>query len=262
MLLKDQVAIITGAGRGIGYGIAERFLLEGATVVIAEKVAERGAEAAQSLGDRALAFEVDVTQPEQVRAVVSEVTKRFGRLDILVNNAGLFILGRAEEQPPEDWRVQVDVMLNGVFFCSQAAAVPMIKQGKGAIVNISSIGGLGGWPMRGPYNAAKAGVINLTETLATEWAQHGIRVNSVAPGVIRTDMMDVAIKAGTVRLDQYENRTPMGRVGEVREIAAAVTFLASDRASFITGTTLRVDGGWAAWAALPVGVPERGEVDR
>lgn len=258
MLLENQVALITGAGRGIGFGIAQRFVDEGALVVIGEKAAERGAQAAASLGERAIALEMDVTEPEQVQAVVDQIVDRFGRLDILVNNAGLFIIGRAEEQPPDEWELQVDVMLNGVFYCSQAAAAPMIRQGKGAIVNISSIGGMGGWPMRGPYNAAKAAVINLTETLACEWAQHGIRVNSIAPGVTRTDMMDVAIKKGTVKLDQYEGRTPMGRVADVREIAAPVTFLASDRASFITGTTLRVDGGWTAWAALPVNVPERG----
>jgi NAD(P)-dependent dehydrogenase (short-subunit alcohol dehydrogenase family) len=149
-------------------------------------------------------------------------------------------------------------MLNGVFFMSQAAASVMMRQKHGgSVVNIASIGGMGGWPMRSAYNAAKAGVITLTQVLATEWAQHRIRVNAVSPGVTRTEMMDVAIQQGVASLERYSRRTPMGRVADVHEVADAVCFLASNRASYITGVNLRVDGGWVPWGNLAAaGFPE------
>jgi len=137
------------------------------------------------------------------------------------------------------------------------ARAAMIPQRRGSVVNIASIGGMGGWPMRSAYNAAKAGVIVLTEVLATEWAQYNIRLNCVSPGVTRTEMMDVAIKQGAANVAKYSNRTPLGRVAEVSEIASAVLFLASERASYVTGENLRVDGGWTPWANLnAVGFPE------
>ena len=261
MLLKDHVAIVTGAGRGIGYGIAETFAREGAAVVIGELVEDRGREAADRLkaqGYCAQAIGLDVTQPDSCRLLCEQVMAEHGRIDTLVNNAGLFILHKSEDMPEADWRIQIDVMLNGVFFMTQAVArAAMIPQRRGSVVNIASIGGMGGWPMRSAYNAAKAGVIVLTEVLATEWAQYNIRLNCVSPGVTRTEMMDVAIKQGVANVAKYSNRTPLGRVAEVSEIASAVLFLASDRASYVTGENLRVDGGWVPWANLnAVGFPE------
>jgi NAD(P)-dependent dehydrogenase (short-subunit alcohol dehydrogenase family) len=261
MQLKDRVAIVTGAGRGIGFGIAETFAREGATVIIGELVEERGREAARKLADqgcRAQALPLDVTQPASCQALCEQVKAEHGRIDVLVNNAGLFILHKSEDMPEADWRIQIDVMLNGVFFMTQAAArAAMIPQQSGSVVNIASIGGMGGWPMRSAYNAAKAAVIVLTEVLATEWAQFNIRLNCVSPGVTRTEMMDVAIKQGVANVAKYSNRTPLGRVAEVSEIANTVLFLASDRASYVTGENLRVDGGWVPWANLnAVGFPE------
>jgi NAD(P)-dependent dehydrogenase (short-subunit alcohol dehydrogenase family) len=253
--LQDRVALVTGAGQGIGLGIAEAFAREGATVVIGELEPERGQAAAESLrqsGHRAEWGQLDVTRPESSTALVQRVVKSHGRLDVLVNNAGVFVLERSEESSEASWRFQVDVILNGTFYCSQAAARSMIPQGGGSIVSIASIGGMGGWPLRAAYNAAKAGVIALTEVLATEWAQHGIRVNSISPGVTRTQMTDRVLRDGSLDLSLYERRTPMGRIAEVREMADAVLFLASDRASFVTGTNLRVDGGWVPWGN-PVG---------
>jgi NAD(P)-dependent dehydrogenase (short-subunit alcohol dehydrogenase family) len=160
--------------------------------------------------------------------------------------------------PEADWRLQIDVLLNGMFFMTQAVArAAMIPQRGGSVVSIASIGGMGGWPMRSAYNAAKAGVIVLTEVLATEWAQYNIRLNCVSPGVTRTEMMDVAIRQGQADVGKYSRRTPLGRVAEVREIAEAVLFLASDQASFVTGVNLRVDGGWVPWGNREaLGFPE------
>jgi len=259
MQLKDQIVIVTGAGRGIGLAIAEGMGREGARVVIGELILDRGEDAAAQLrasGFDAVAIQLDITQPASCRAIVERVRHDFGRLDVLVNNAGLFALHKSEDMPEEAWRLQIDVMLNGTFFMTQAAAQIMIPQHSGSIVSIASIGGMGGWPMRSAYNAAKAAVINLTETLAGEWAQYGIRVNAVSPGVTRTEMMADLIRRG-ISADKYANRTPIGRVAEVEEIASAVCFLASNRASYITGENLRVDGGWVPWANMnALGFPE------
>ena len=254
MLFSDRVAIITGAGRGIGLGIAEAFGREGAKVIVGELDQARGQAAAEKLraqGYRAQAIQLDVTKTASCRALVDQVMAEHGQIDVLVNNAGLFILHKSEDMPEEDWRLQMDVLLNGVFFMTQAVArAALIPQGHGNIVSIASIGGMGGWPMRSAYNAAKAAVINLTEVLATEWAHYGIRVNCISPGVTQTEMMDVAIKQGLATLDRYSNRTPLGRVAQVHEMANAILFLASDRAKHVTGMNLRVDGGWVPWAAM------------
>lgn len=259
---RQRVVIVTGAGRGIGYGIAETFARAGDHAVIGELDAERGKQAAERLdaqGLAASAVQLDVTRPESCAALVARVLERHGRIDVLVNNAGLFILNPSEETPEKDWRLQIDVMLNGVFFMTQAVArAAMIPQKGGSVVNIASIGGMGGWPMRAAYNTAKAGVIVLTEVLATEWGHHNIRLNCVSPGVTRTEMLDVAIKQGVASLTKYEARTPAGRVAEVNEIADAAFFLASEQADYITGTNLRVDGGWVASAGVAgaLGFPE------
>lgn len=261
MLLKDRVAIVTGAGRGIGFGIADRLGQEGAHVVIGELVEKRGQEAAEKLNAAGLSAEaipLDVTKSASCAALAEQVMASHGRIDTLVNNAGLFILKKSEEISEDDWRIQIDVMLTGVFLMTQAVArAAMIPQRRGSVVHIASIGGMGGWPMRSAYNAAKAGVIVLNEVLATEWAQYNIRLNCVSLGVTRTEMLDVAIKEGAASLDLYSDRTPIGRVAEVKEIADTVLFLASDRSSYITGTNLRVDGGWVPWGNLYAkGFPE------
>ena len=252
-LLKDRIAVVTGAGRGIGFGIAKAFCRAGARVVIGELVEEQGQKAAGQLeaeGYDAEFVPLDVTVSKSCAGLVEKVMARRGRIDVLVNNAGIARLHKSEEMPEADWRLQIDVMLTGVFLCTQAVARVMIERRRGSVVNIASIGGMGGWPMRSAYNAAKAGVIALTEVLAAEWAQHNIRLNCVSPGVTRTEMVASAIAEGHASADQYTNRIPLGRLAEVREIADAALFLASDRASYVTGQNLRVDGGWVPYGNL------------
>ena len=257
MILQDRVAIVTGGARGIGYAICQTFAREGACLALCDNRPGAAEEAVRSLraqGHAAEAHTVDVRDSAAVDLMVAAVLARSGRIDVLVNNAGVVILEPSETVSDEHWQFQIDVMLSGPFYCARAVAPAMIRQGGGAIVTISSIGGLGGWPQRAAYNAAKAGVINLTETLGTEWARHGIRVNAVAPGVTVTGLgkdqrsAQPETPAWPASVETYERRHLLGRRANAAEIAEAVLFLASDHASYITATTLRVDGGWTAWA--------------
>ncbi|MCY4526062.1 MAG: SDR family oxidoreductase [Anaerolineaceae bacterium] len=252
--LSGRIAIITGAGRGIGFGIARNFCEAGATAVIAELDADAGERAAQVLRDEchdAWSQQCDVRSRKSVDALVEAVRQGHGRVDILVNNAGMNFVSPTEYQPDGDWQLQVDVMLNGVFICTRAVGTVMLRQGSGVILNISSIAGYGAWPLRSAYDAAKAAVISLTENVGCEWARRGVRVVSVAPGVTRTNILQSLVEQGVASLDQYNRRTPMGRVADVEEIASVARFLVSDRASYITATTIAVDGGWIAWDGLP-----------
>lgn len=248
--LTARVAAITGAGRGLGLAIARRVGQAGAHVWILERDEARGQEAVMALQNEGLSAEslrVDISDDSATRRAFDHIMRQAGQIDILVNNAGLFIVGDSVDLPLEHWRIHVDVMLTGLFVCCQCAGAAMIQRRRGSIVNISSIGGLGGWPQRTAYNAAKAGVVNLTQNLAAEWGPHGVRVNAVAPGVMRTEMVKVATDAGILQVSDYERRIPMGHLGDPMDIAEAACFLVSDRASAVNGVTLRVDGGWTAW---------------
>jgi NAD(P)-dependent dehydrogenase (short-subunit alcohol dehydrogenase family) len=245
MKLADRVCVITGAARGIGEAIAARFTAEGATVAILDLDAAAAARTAERLGGTG--HGCDVGSRPSVEAAVASVLDRHGRIDVLVNNAGVGLAGPSETFSDEDWATSIAVLQTGVFLCSQVVGRHMLAAGRGVIVNISSMNAWEAFPRRLAYCAAKAAVVAMTEVLAIEWADRGIRVNAVAPGVTRTALVQKAIDDGDIDVAAYTARTPLHRFGEPDEIARAVLYLASDEdSSFVTGTTLCADGGWSA----------------
>lgn len=252
--LDGRVCVVTGAGRGIGAAIAERFAEHGARVAIAERDPASGSATQERLAARgvdARFYELDVADEAAVVAVADRVVADFGRVDVLVNNAGISRLGASMTFPVGDFRASLDVMVTGVFLCSREFGKALREGGGGTIVNISSINGLVAFPMRLAYSAAKAAVVSMTQVLASEWAPYGIRVNAVAPGNTRTEMVQDAVDQGLIDVDAYLDRTPLRRLGAPEEIAETVLFLASDRSSFITGQVIAPDGGWTAFGWVP-----------
>ncbi len=249
-MANPQTVVITGAGQGLGLGIARRFAQAGAHVVVAELNPDAGRRAAQALTADGLSaqFEpLDVRDPRQSAALVEKLAAERGGVDVWINNAGISRLAPAETMPLPDWDDSIAVMLSGTFYCSQAAGRHMLARGKGVIVNVASVTGMVHHHERAAYSTAKAGVIALTEALGVEWAGRGVRVVGVAPAVVLTEMVRQTVEQGQGTLDTFERRTPMRRLGTVDEIAEAVYFLAGDEASYITAETLRVDGGWVAY---------------
>lgn len=237
--------MITGGAAGIGAAIAERFAAGGATVAVWDMDYERADELAGQLGGSA--HRCDITEREQIDAAFTETLEGHGQVDVLVNNAGIGLAGPSELFSDADWMRSIDVMQTGVFRCSQVVGRHMLERGAGRIVNIASINAWEAFPMRLAYCAAKAAVVAMTEVLAIEWADRGIRVNAVAPGVTRTALVQKGIDEGVIDVVRYEARTPLHRFAEPDEIARAVAFLADEeQSSFVTGATLRVDGGWSA----------------
>ena len=249
---SSQVAVVTGAADGIGWATAQRLARDYGHVVIADLRPDQAKRRAAELGEGHVGLGCDVTSEDQVRALMLEVARRFGRIDVLVNNAGI---GEQPvmslEQTVEAFDRIVGVHLRGTFIASREAARVFVEQQSGAIVNISSIAGLQGHPGRNAYGAAKAGISTMTAAMASEWARDGIRVNAVAPGYVMTDLVAALIAKGALNADDITGNTPMGRFAEASEIAEVIAFLASSRASFVTGVTLPVDGGWLAFGAPP-----------
>jgi NAD(P)-dependent dehydrogenase (short-subunit alcohol dehydrogenase family) len=254
MKLKDKVAIITGASKGIGKGIAIRYAEEGAAVVLASRSEDLLASIArqiQDAGGRALALSLDVRRPESVEAVVQKAVKEYGRLDIMVNNAGISMVHPSEDLRPDDWQRALETDLFGVFYGCQSAARQMIAQGTGGcIINLTSVYGLVAAPMRAAYCTSKAGANMLTKLLACEWASKNIRVNAIAPGYVRTELVQSLIDRGALPVGAIEKRTPQGRIGEVSDLLSLAVLLASDESAFMTGSIVTVDGGWAAYGYL------------
>lgn len=248
--MNDKIALITGAAQGIGYATAKAFAETGATVVLADcddALVHKAAAQLTEEGYKTLAIVCDVAVELQVKAMVDKTVDRFGRLDFAFNNAGIQnVLADAADQTTEDFDRVIGVNLRGEWSCMKHELQQMRKQGSGAIVNCSSIGGILGGAQRGTYHAAKHGVIGLTKSAALEYAAQGIRINSICPGIIHTPMLDGMLKGGqTEVIDAMLKTLPAGRLGRPEEIANAVVFLCSEAASFIIGHTLVVDGGYS-----------------
>jgi len=246
--LKDQVTIVTGGNKGIGRTIALCLAQAGAHVVVTGRTKQELEEVSseiRQLGNKALGVEMDVRNETDVGKMVAEAVAAFGRIDVLVNNAGISQVLPAEDHTEEIWDAILDTNLKGVFLCSQAVGSQMIKQKRGSIVNMSSQAGTVGLLNHAAYCASKGGVNSLTKVLALEWAPHNIRVNAVAPTVIRTPMTDKVFADQEVRAE-LTAKIPLGRFGEPEDVAGAVIFLASEASSMITGHILLVDGGWTA----------------
>jgi NAD(P)-dependent dehydrogenase (short-subunit alcohol dehydrogenase family) len=246
MPLAGKVAVVTGAGRGLGLGIAQELAKAGANVAVLELDSESAEDAAEELGKTgvdARPYPTDVTQSDQVDAAFDAVARDFGRIDIAVNNAGISRVGPfTQDVTDEDWHDSIAVMQTGVFFCMRAAGRIMLPQGSGSVVNISSIRGFSPNTGRMTYCAPKAAVIMMTKVAAGEWAPQGVRVNVICPGVLRTPMWDEDVARGAIDEDFYLGVVPAHRLGETWEVGKLVLYLCSDGAAYVTGAVLTIDG--------------------
>ena len=245
---EKKVALVTGAGSGLGLATAKAFAESGASVVLAdadEKAVRSAAEELSAQGHKTLAIKCDVADDTQVEAMVERTVATFGRLDAAYNNAGVQnIIAEAADATREDFDRVMSINLRGVWSCMKFELRQMLQQGNGAIVNCSSIGGLVAGPKRGTYQASKHGVLGLTKSAALDYAARGIRINAVCPGIIHTPMLDRMMATQADALNAMLKEVPIGRLGRPEEIASAVLWLCSSAASFMVGHALAVDGGY------------------
>jgi NAD(P)-dependent dehydrogenase (short-subunit alcohol dehydrogenase family) len=252
-VLEDMVCVLVGGGGGIGAATARAYGEAGARVVVADlngDAAEAAAASVRELGGQAWSSRLDVLAPGEVDALVEEVAARHGRLDVFHNLTSTTVLAPSVDLAMDDFRKVFEATVLGQFAGAQAAARQMIASATpGSIINMSSIGGHGGLPRRAAYTASAAAIVNLTKTLAVEWAPHGIRVNAIAPAWVLTDALRGYNESfpGVLDFEALKERIPLGRFGEVDEIASIALFLASDASSFVTGTTILADGGVTAY---------------
>jgi NAD(P)-dependent dehydrogenase (short-subunit alcohol dehydrogenase family) len=249
--LAGQTGIVTGGGQGLGQVFCHAFAEAGADIVVAEAKSDTGMKVVEEIkakGRRGLYVQTDVRDPASVQAMAAKTVAEFGRVDFLMNNAGITHWREAEIMSLDDWRNVIDVNLNGVFYCCQAVAQQMIAQRRGSIINIASMSGLivNRPQPQSSYNTSKAAVIHLTKSLATEWAQHNIRVNAICPGYMGTPMAKPFFddpRYGPAWMDMI----PMKRPGEPEELGPLAVFLASEASSYMTGSAVVIDGGYTAW---------------
>ncbi|MFB0928029.1 MAG: glucose 1-dehydrogenase [Acidimicrobiales bacterium] len=251
----SRVAVVTGASRGLGAAIADRLASDGWAVACLATTAESATQTAERCagehGVKTLALGAQVEDRDQLKAALSQTESDLGPVGLMVNNAGIAHVAPFEELDPEDFRRMVDINLMGVFHGSQLAAQAMIaSQTAGSIVQLGSIAGINGFPNRVGYCGTKAAVHHMTKAMAVDLARHKIRVNTVAPGYIRTDMVQDLIDAGTLDEQRLTNRIPAGDLGTPEHIASCVSWLASDEAAYVTGETIKVDGGWIAYGHI------------
>jgi len=249
MELRDRIAVVTGAGSGIGRAIAERFAQAGALVVAADLDPAAAEATASRAPDRIVSHQVDVREESSVRALMTATLDRFGRIDILVNNAGIGTTKDLVETDLEEWENVFAVNVRGVFLCCKYALPSMLERRSGVIVNIGSVAGLIGIPKRAAYCASKGAVVTLTKQIAIAYVRHGIRCNCICPGTVDSPWVErlVAQEPDPVAARRaLEARQPMGRLVKPEEVAAAALYLASDEAAAVTGSVFVIDGGWLA----------------
>lgn len=252
--LTGQTSLVTGAAMGLGKVMTQALAEVGSNIVIAdmnEEVAQKTAEEFRKTGVEVLVEKTDITDPDQVQACCDAAMAKFGKIDVLVNNAGILMHEKIENVQYKDWLKTMDVNLNGTFLMSQVVGREMIKAKKGSIVNISSMSGLivNNPQMQASYNTSKAAVIHLTKCLASEWAKHNIRVNTIAPGYMKTDLTKHLFEAEENKelVKRWMSMSPMNRTGTPDELEGIIVFLASRASSFVTGACYSVDGGFTIW---------------
>ena len=253
--LENKVVFITGAASGIGLSMAYAFAANGAKLILLDLNAEALKQVKQALADvlpevEVKTFTAAVNDEEAVNLAVAQSVEHFGTIDVLVNNAGVSMNQPTLELSGESWRRAMDINDNGVFYCAQAVGRQMIAQGFGNILNVSSMYGVVAAPERAAYCTSKAAVAMLTKSLAIEWAPLGLRVNAIAPGYVKTALVEELIAKGRMDLEALIKRTPIGRLGQADEIASITLFLASEHASFINGHIVVADGGWSSYSYI------------